>query len=321
MSYDQREYLEPYSYRPYGAARRVWRLLYPVFLFFAIQGVITGIVVAGRAVSITIELMGGSQAIASGVLQPLDYNVYLERMLAETADLAMPALAISSLVSLVVFGLMWRKTRGYMPQFERPDMNKTAFFGVLAVLGGHALITVFAGLLMQNQSLSENYQKVENLVTSGSLPLRLITLAIIGPIVEEFIFRGILINRAVYWMPKWAAVVVSAFIFGAMHGNVIQGLYAFLGGLMLGYIYIKTRNIIAAIAAHIVFNIYDLILNALAESIAQETLAAIALTGMLVSIALGVIGAIQFIKAKPVTVIAAEDGGDALPPPDNDFTV
>jgi membrane protease YdiL (CAAX protease family) len=295
-------------------------LLYPVLLLFIIQGIIIGIVIGGRIFSVTLEMMGGSAAIAGGTLQPLDYEVYMERVLAESADLTMPAFAIAYLATLVVFGLIWRKTRGYMPEFERPDSAKTALFGVLAVLGGHALITVLVGLLSQNQSLGENYQLVEKMMHSGSLPLRLITLVVIGPIVEEFIFRGILINRAVYWMPKWAAVAVSALIFGAMHGNVIQGLYAFLVGLLLGYIYIKTRNIIAAIAAHMVFNAYDLLLNALSERIAEETLAAVALTGMLVSLALGVIGAIKFVQAKPATVIAAEGEDNALPPPD-DFRV
>ncbi|MDR0857909.1 MAG: CPBP family intramembrane metalloprotease, partial [Oscillospiraceae bacterium] len=314
MSYDQREYYEPYSFQPYGALRRVWRLLYPVILFYALQGIIIGIMSVATMVPLMIDAMGGASAIADGSFKYPDYAELTPLITEATAELMMPALAVADLFALVVFGLIWRKTRTYIPRFERPEMTKTAVFGVFALLGGHALLNVLLGLLLQNPEMNESYSSVNTLLTSGSIPLRLITVAVLGPIVEEFIFRGILINRAVYWMPKWAAVVVSALIFGALHGNLIQSAYAFLAGLMFGYIYIKTRNIIACIAAHIAFNIYDQIIALLADYVTAETLGAIALTGMLVCVALGVFGAINFVKAKWAVLPANEDAEDALPP-------
>ena len=59
--------------------------------------------------------------------------------------------------------------------------------------------------------------------------------AFLGPIVEEIIFRGVVMkNLAKYG--KLFAIVVSAALFGIFHGDISQGLFAFCCGLLLGYI-------------------------------------------------------------------------------------
>lgn len=57
----------------------------------------------------------------------------------------------------------------------------------------------------------------------------------LGPIVEEVVFRGV-IMRGLAKYGKVFAIVTSAALFGIFHGDIVQGVFAFCSGLMLGYV-------------------------------------------------------------------------------------
>ena len=54
---------------------------------------------------------------------------------------------------------------------------------------------------------------------------------LVAPICEELIFRGVTLHHAQRHMPFWIANILQAFLFGVMHMNMIQGIYAFFIGL------------------------------------------------------------------------------------------
>ncbi len=82
-----------------------------------------------------------------------------------------------------------------------------------------------------------------------------LTMAIIAPIFEEMFFRGAIEG---YLLRKWKnpryAILVSALIFGIVHINPIQVLFAFLFGLILGEIYFRTKSLTAVIILHFINN-------------------------------------------------------------------
>jgi membrane protease YdiL (CAAX protease family) len=75
-----------------------------------------------------------------------------------------------------------------------------------------------------------------------------------GPLTEELFFRtavlGLMLRSGV---KPWVAIVLSAFLFGIFHLNVWQFVGSGLFGLMIGYIYYKTNNILVVMIIH-VFN-------------------------------------------------------------------
>ena len=81
----------------------------------------------------------------------------------------------------------------------------------------------------------------------------IVVAVIIGPIVEELIFRECLISRLSVYGDRYA-IVVSALAFGIFHGNLSQLVYATGLGLILGYAYTKTRSIKYPILIHILMN-------------------------------------------------------------------
>ena len=83
---------------------------------------------------------------------------------------------------------------------------------------------------------------IQNLINSTDLWLNLILISLIGPIFEEIIFRKILIDRTIKYGPL-ASILVSAIIFGLIHGNLNQFCYTVLVGVFFAYVYIKTGQI------------------------------------------------------------------------------
>ena len=78
--------------------------------------------------------------------------------------------------------------------------------------------------------------------------------AILGPIVEELLFRKLMIDRFSVYGDR-IAIIVSAVAFGLFHGNFYQLFYAAFLGLILGYMYTKTRNILYPVLLHISINL------------------------------------------------------------------
>jgi len=83
----------------------------------------------------------------------------------------------------------------------------------------------------------------------------IVTVAIVAPIYEEIIFRGIILKGMAKKMNPTVAIVISALFFALVHFNIPQGINAFLLGLVIGTIYLKTESIYLSIFAHFVNNL------------------------------------------------------------------
>lgn len=86
-----------------------------------------------------------------------------------------------------------------------------------------------------------------------------LAVGIVVPVAEELVFRGAVLRALLQGLgdggwQKWCAIGVSALIFGAVHGNVPQGLHATIIGLLLGWMYWRTRSIVPGVAFHWVNN-------------------------------------------------------------------
>ncbi len=77
---------------------------------------------------------------------------------------------------------------------------------------------------------------------------------VIGPLMEELIFRKLIIDRLSEYGALLSAVM-SAMTFGLFHGNLQQYFYAFAVGLFLAFIYIRTRNIRTTVLMHMTLNL------------------------------------------------------------------
>lgn len=81
--------------------------------------------------------------------------------------------------------------------------------------------------------------------------LLIVSVVVVAPVVEEFIFRGILLHR---WGVKWGvrtAIVITSCLFGLLHSNLL-GLFVF--GVVMALLYLTTRSLLVPTVAHALNN-------------------------------------------------------------------
>ncbi len=113
---------------------------------------------------------------------------------------------------------------------------------------GTGLSSVIGGMFgkTSNNNLAELIMKTDIFGT-------IIFVVIFGPIMEEIVFRKILIDKTVKFGER-NAMFLSALMFGLFHMNLFQFFYAFGIGLIFAYIYIKSRKIVYSIIFHMIIN-------------------------------------------------------------------
>ena len=117
-----------------------------------------------------------------------------------------------------------------------------------ANIAGNILTTIIGlvtGKPVENQIFS--------VVDSLHPVIILVYMVICAPIVEEFVFRKLIVDRAVRY-GQGVAVVLSGLMFGLFHGNLNQFVYASVIGMFLAFLYVKTGNLKITISLHMLFN-------------------------------------------------------------------
>ncbi len=82
----------------------------------------------------------------------------------------------------------------------------------------------------------------------------IINISLIGPILEEYLFRGIVYNRLLEFNSSKKSYMITTIFFAFVHTGILNVIYAFIMGLILNKIYIKYKNINENIIFHIVIN-------------------------------------------------------------------
>ena len=88
-------------------------------------------------------------------------------------------------------------------------------------------------------------------ITFGSL---FAVTAVLAPILEEFVFRGFLLASLTKFMPVPAAVVTSSLGFGMAHLSVKDFPELTVLGMLLGFSYVRSRNLLTPIVIHGLWN-------------------------------------------------------------------
>ncbi len=105
------------------------------------------------------------------------------------------------------------------------------------------------------------YDESMTLLLSGN-PLFLAAATVIAaPIVEEVVFRGLVYTRLCRGMKRWIAALLSALIFGLVHGTLLHLFYTVPMGLLLCMFYEKYRSLWAPIILHMSFNLAGTVLG------------------------------------------------------------
>lgn len=131
--------------------------------------------------------------------------------------------------------------------------------GLAASSVGTLYSSYFSSLLSQfnlqmNESLFSMPKNTLSLVFSS------LTTCIFAPFCEEFLFRGLIMQRLRKY-GDFFALLISSLLFGILHANFSQTPFAFLVGLGLGFAVLETGSIFAGIIIHFLINTISTVLN------------------------------------------------------------
>lgn len=140
-------------------------------------------------------------------------------------------------------------------KFRKLVEDKSIFWLILLGVGCSMTINAllfFTGLISIDIFL--NYLKDISRSFSGSFGRDILETCIIGPILEELLFRGVVMNLLKRFLPYRWANLLQALIFGIQHFNIVQDIYAFVLGLILGHIYNKFGTLYSDMIVHMSIN-------------------------------------------------------------------
>lgn len=92
---------------------------------------------------------------------------------------------------------------------------------------------------------------IEEAITNKVTIFYFFYMCLVAPIFEELVFRGVILGGLLKRYSPTVAIIVSSFLFGIVHPFVLDG---YLAGLLWGWIYYRSHNILYCITIHILIN-------------------------------------------------------------------
>ena len=149
-------------------------------------------------------------------------------------------------------------------------------------------------LLAKNSSFWQNmmvtYQQSTEILQGVDLLLTTLVSAVLVPIAEELLFRGIITEEIRRVAPDWLIILLGGVIFALVHGNLVQILYLIPLGILLGAAYIWSNSIWVPILMHVVFNFFGSIVSTHVS--ANDTAQTVYTIFLFVMIPVGIVSAI-----------------------------
>lgn len=162
---------------------------------------------------------------------------------------------LPQLISLLLIGLFFlisRKMKIYFLTdfyFSKRDL----FYILIGYVSTYAIDIIHNRVF---NSISDNQISIQNELQDKSIFLTFILIVIIVPILEEILFRGIIL-RLIFRNHLFIGIIVSSVLFALYHpsSNIIDYTPYFLSGLIFGFVYLKTKKFQNAIAIHCLNNL------------------------------------------------------------------
>ena len=143
------------------------------------------------------------------------------------------------------------------------------FIGI-AIITAAAYLNSFIVSVFDYATFSEQVLWEQDVSTNYQIVLMFFTVAVVPAFVEEFLFRGLVLSNLLPY-GRTTAIFASALLFGVMHQNVEQLLYATVAGLVLGFLYVKTKSIWICILLHFVNNFISVLQTVLSKRLSEFT--------------------------------------------------
>lgn len=157
------------------------------------------------------------------------------------------ALLIILIVSIIFLPILYKVFKKYK---EKNNFKIKNIF--IPIAFGVSICLIYNITLFQLNNIFNFTNKFE--ISSIPIIVQIICSGLLGPILEELLFRGIVYNKLKEFNKPMTAIILSSVIFSLFHSNIIDAIYAFGVSFILIYMYEKYKTLKAPIITHICLN-------------------------------------------------------------------
>lgn len=237
---------------------KIWRSISPVLLYLFVNMLVQ--VVFTIAVTMR-EFAGlGGKGMMSYFVS-YNFSGDIERVVSENG------LAVTLISGIITIPIgLWMMKRdadsiSYMRIKERMRSIRLKQWYFIVLIGMFASMGLSKAVtILPIDNIWGSYAKVGKDFAANPIGLQLVALVLVGPVLEEIIFRGLVYNRIKRYTNSIKGVYISAAVFGVYHFNLVQGLYGFALGILLCYVYEKYHTIAAPVILHFIANLAALLM-------------------------------------------------------------
>ena len=227
-------------------------------------------IVGFLVLQIVISVIAVLAAYSNRLFQPgADISAILENM-RDVGNIALPTIwgltVSNALVLLGLFFYLRRDDRAAAIHSDRWSQtgNGTTIVLIVCVLGlilaaNFVYSTYIIPDVHVQQQMRELFAAIPQ--TPANMILLFVAVVVFAPVVEEYLFRGLLQTSLMHKMPPYAAIALSAAVFGLIHMDPYAFPVLAILGAAFGYLYYRTGSLRINIAVHILNNAAALLLT------------------------------------------------------------
>lgn len=222
----------------------IWSSVGWVAVFMLLQ------VVAGVAA------LGYALAVDGGAREPM-------AVMQDLKSFALPMIWALVITEIFLLGLLWlylrkgdRMMAVHLDRWSKLSLANTVGMAVVLIGAGLAFNWAYGEYLVPNIEVQAELRRLFAAIpdTVPNSILLFVTIALVAPLLEEILFRGLLQNALSKRLPAWAAIALSALVFGAMHMDLYAMPPLVLMGAIFGVIYHLTGSLRVTIVLHMINN-------------------------------------------------------------------
>lgn len=203
---------------------RMWKIISPAIIYYFIR--------------MAVEMLFGLSGIYMefretyrryGVISETAY--FVENLQRKIGDYSDYTIFLSALLALIYFGYnMKREKTGIVKRLKSKINVQYLISCIIFAVSLAAIISTFLSILPTDEMFGK-YGISDGTILSDSIVFRLITIAVMVPVVEEIIYRGLIYTRIRNEYRAYIAMIVSSLIFAVFTFSIKQGIYAFIMGM------------------------------------------------------------------------------------------
>ncbi len=255
----EQQYRQVPPMTPENYGKRIWHLWGPIVIKWAVG---VGASMIAMAVLSMVYMMANQEAAMTAMQSEEKMMELTDKIMNQYLGASTLIEGVAALITIPI--MLWffhtdrvkERRNGFIPNRKAPLWKYGAglLMALAMSLGLNNLIII--GNL---SDMSEAYQATMEAFYSSPLAVQVVVLAVLVPVSEELVFRGLLFKRLRERATYMQAALYSAIVFGLMHVNFVQMLYGFILGMMLTYLYEKYGSVKAPIAAHMAMNLLSIL--------------------------------------------------------------